>query len=243
MVRRKTENADKKVVLLVDSVEQIRGVGGGAKNVYDSVVNLFSGHANKLRLPLLHVVYTIPPYLTPLAHNIGRILGSDPVYCLPSVHVFKKDGEPDPDGLSVMERIIARRQEDWKDFFTKSLLHDLAKASGGDFRDFFRLVRICLVTAATDRTPVLPIKKEVGAIAKNQLRRDMLPIAKDDLQWLTRIAKSRKTELETSDDLPRLAHFFDSSLVLNYRNGDDWYGVHPLLNEIIEANRRCAKGL
>lgn len=28
-----------------------------------------------------------------------------------------------------------------------------------------------------------------------------------------------------------------SNLVLNYRNGDDWYGVHPLLIEKIEAVR------
>lgn len=31
------------------------------------------------------------------------------------------------------------------------------------------------------------------------------------------------------DDLPQLARFFDTNLVLNYRNGEDWYDVHPLL--------------
>ncbi len=235
LVHRRTGDADKKVVLLLDSQEQIRGVGEEAKSVYEGVANLFSGHVDKLQLPHLHVVYTIPPYLTLLTPHIGKFLGSGPVYCLASVHVFKPNGDSDSEGLSVMERIIANRQENWKDFFTVSLLHDLARASGGDLRDFFRLIRDCLITAATGQTSELPIRKEVGTIAKNHLRRNMLPIARDDLRILKRIAKSQEPELNTSDDLYSLAHFFDSSLVLNYRNGDDWYGVHPLLVEMIEA--------
>ena len=63
--------ADRKVVLLVDSVERIRGVGSEAMTVYESVRNLFFGHAEHLRIPLLHVVYTIPPYLSVLAAGAG----------------------------------------------------------------------------------------------------------------------------------------------------------------------------
>ena len=60
MIRRKENDENKKVVLLLDSIEQIRGVGSDASKVYESVENMFFGHADKLHLPLLHVVYTIP---------------------------------------------------------------------------------------------------------------------------------------------------------------------------------------
>jgi hypothetical protein len=35
--------------------------------------------------------------------------------------------------------------------------------------------------------------------------------------------------------LPTLAHFLDNRLILNYRNGSDWYEVHPLLRDVIDT--------
>ncbi len=234
LVRKQTAHKDKKVVLLVDSVEQIRGVGDEAEDVYKSVVNLFSGHADKLRLPLLHVVYTIPPYLTPLAPATGRFLDSGPVYSLPSVHVRHKKGGADKKGLGILERIIAKRYKDWENVFSKDQIHDLGQASGGDLRDFFRLIKDCLVTATTASRPGLPVGPDTIVSAKNHLRRDMLPIATEDLKWLKRIYDSKEPGLETTHELPKLAHFFDTSLVLNYHNGDDWYDVHPLLEDLLK---------
>ena len=242
LVRRHVGDPDRKVVLLVDSVEQIRGVGSKAEDVYRSVVNLFSGHADKLFLPSLEVVYTIPPYLTPLAPHTERYLGGGPIYTLPSVHIRQRTGQGDAKGLRIMEQIVARRCAEWSRVFNGDQLRCLALASGGDLRDFFRLIRDCLVTATTVQDPVFPIADAIVDAAKNHLRRNMLPIADEDVEWLRRIAASHEPELRANKDLPRLAHFFDSSLVLNYRNGDDWYDVHPLLAEVIADEDACAAG-
>jgi len=83
LIRQAHANPDKKVVLLLDSIEQIRGVGAAADEVYKSVENLFSGHADSLHFPFLHVVYTIPPYLTPLTPSLGQQLGGGTVCNLP----------------------------------------------------------------------------------------------------------------------------------------------------------------
>jgi hypothetical protein len=61
----------------------------------------------------------------------------------------------------------------------------------------------------------------------------MLPIAAEDATWLRRIAESKRPELESIKELPRLARFFDTHLVLNYRNAEDWYDIHPLLQDVI----------
>lgn len=52
-LRDEAEGPSLKVVLLADSVEQIRGVGTEAGQVHDSVVSLFSGQAASLALPML----------------------------------------------------------------------------------------------------------------------------------------------------------------------------------------------
>ena len=57
----------------------------------------------------------------------------------------------------------------------------------------------------------------------------MLPWAEADKEWLRRITETKKPALKEIQHLPQLARFLDSHLVLNYRDGEDWYDVHPLL--------------
>jgi energy-coupling factor transporter ATP-binding protein EcfA2 len=230
-VRRETGDKDKKVVFLVDSVEQIRGVGAEADNVHRSVENLFSAHADSLHLPLLHVLYTIPPYLTPLSPALGRHLGGGVICHLPSVHVFKeRTSDTDPYGLDTMKRIIFCRYPDWKSIITEPHLERMAIASGGDFRNFFRLITTALTKSETD---LLPLDESIIKATEDHLRREMLPIAAADMAWLKKIAESKEPKLETISALPQLARFFDTGMILNYRNGADWYDVHPLLRELV----------
>lgn len=140
-IRKQTSDPNKKVVLLVDSVEQIRGVGTDAQQVHDSVVNLFSGHAANLQFDFLHLVYTVPPFLIPLAPKAGQNLGGHSIVSWPNIHVRDRHGTPDESGLSVMRKIIERRHNNWESIFSKDQLNRLAASSGGDVRDYFRLIR------------------------------------------------------------------------------------------------------
>ncbi|MGZ4970704.1 MAG: hypothetical protein ACXWFX_17280 [Methylobacter sp.] len=235
MIRKETQDPNKKVVLLVDSVEQLRGVGvDSANDVYKSAENLFSGHASSLQIPMLHIIYTIPPYLTPLVPGLGRQLGCNLGCTLPCIHVQKKDNQIDPTGLAIMREFVNRRCARWPEIFSEDQLNNLAKASGGDLRDFFRLIRDSLVKASSRHKGEGQIPDSVIEQTLNHSRREMLPIAADDKQWLVKIHDSKQAELQTIDELQSLARFFDTKLVLNYRNGDDWYDVHPLLREEIE---------
>lgn len=234
-VRRITGDENRKVILLVDSVEQIRGVGPDeADSVYRSMENLFFGHAEALHFPLLHVVYTIPPYLIPLTPGLGRVLGGGTIVNLPSVRVRKRDGKPDYEGLRLMKRMMSRRHSACDQIFTEGQIYRMALNTGGDLRDLFRLTRDCLVKVATSVDGALPVPDKVLEDAENHLRRDMLPLSIEDKEWLRRIAKSKEPQFESIQKLPHLARFFDTHLVLNYRNGDDWYDVHPLLKTEIE---------
>jgi len=232
-IRQQSKNPDRKVVLLVDSVEQIRGVGIEAVQVHNSIVNLFSGHASNLAFRQLHLVYTVPPFLIPLAPNTARNLGGHPVSSWPNIHVRSKAGQADEQGLAIMRLIIEKRFAQWEQVFSKAQINRLSSASGGDLRDFFRLVREALVSKST----ALMVGKDDGAgisdailaSVEGQLRSELLPIPKNDMSWLDKIHQSKTTELQSIDDLPTLARFLDSNLIMNYINGEPWYDIHPLL--------------
>ncbi|MEX8519754.1 MAG: hypothetical protein AB3X44_14680 [Leptothrix sp. (in: b-proteobacteria)] len=236
-LRQTTGQPDLKVALLLDSIERIRGVGDEAMNVYESVRNLFFAHAEHLRIPFLHTVYTVPPYLSILAAGAGSLMGGAVVRRLVSTHIFlDRSRATDQAGLALLRKVIAKRYTAWTRIFTPEALDRLALSSGGDLREFFRLVRLCLPAVRDDAQ--LPLSFDAVAHVEKSARAEMLPIPADHLDWLQQIARSHDTCLKTDGDLPLLAHFLDNRLVLNYRNGSDWYDVHPLLREVVDAHKR-----
>lgn len=230
-LRDQARDPDLKVVLLVDSVEQIRGVGTEAGQVHDSVVNLFSGQAASLAFPQLHLVYTIPPFLMALSPNLGRTQGGHPIVFWPNVHVRHRDGRPDDAGLATMQTIITQRYAGWRDIIPAATLRHLASCVGGDLRDYFRLISECVITLRTARLvhPDATLTDEMVRRVEEQLRNEFLPIAEDDARWLARIHTEKHAALPSTADLPALARFLDGNLIMNYLNGEPWFDVHPLL--------------
>ena len=234
-------DANKKIVLLVDSLEQIRGVGDDARSVYDSIVELFFGQAANLALPGLHVVYPVPPFLIPRAPNIARNLGGNPICIWPNIHVRKKDGTEDPAGLAIMQEIIERRYPDWRQFYTQTQLFRLAKESGGDIRDYFRLMREGLLGLSAARTVHQDAKP--AAVSDDMLNRAIMqlinefqPIPEQDKKYLEKIHHSKHHALDGMDDLPTLTRFLDANMIMNYLNGEPWYDVHPVLIKLLRSS-------
>lgn len=237
MIRAEEADPAKKVVLILDSIERIRGVGPEDMSVYNSVRNLFFGHADALRIPLLHVVYTVPPYLPVLAAAAGALMGGATTGRLVSTHIFKdRSRDTDPAGLALMHEVVGKRFANWKKVFTPTALDRLALSSGGDLREFFRMLKLCITAVRDDAQ--LPLDAAAVAHAENAARADMLPIPADHLAWLQDITKSHECCLPSDVLLPVLSQFLDNRLVMVYRNGSDWYDVHPLLREVVDAHVR-----
>ena len=189
---------------------------------------------------MLHVVFTVPPYLSILAAGAGALMGGATVRRLVSTHIFMdRSREVDPTGLELMRRVIAKRYLGWNKIFTSEALDQLAVSSGGDLREYFRLLRQCLPSVRDDSQ--LPLSAAAIAHVEVSARAEMLPIPADQLDWLKKISTSHDTCLEADDKLPLLAHFLDNRLVLNYRNGSDWYDVHPLLRKVVDGHVSSAQ--
>ena len=224
---------DREVVLLLDSVEHIRGTLANAEAVHGSVEKLFAGHSEQLHLPGLHVIYTVPPYLKIRYPNVDALYDPGDLIVLPAFKLFEQDENRTPllANFNAMERVVSQRG-DWRRLLgnDRTLLDRLICNSGGHLRDLLHLLRQVLL-----RARVLPVPERTVDAAISRMRATFLPIPNVDALWLARIADSHQVALEELAALPSLARFFDTHLVLCYRNGEEWYDVHPLVREHVRA--------
>lgn len=223
-----------RVVLLLDSIERMRGtLGSGAQSgsdVASSLESVFYGNADKLGLPYIHVIYTVPPWLKIKVPGVAGLY--DNSQQIPCVKVQRVDGTDCPAGLDVLEKVI-RSRGDWKRLLgQRAALDRLSLASGGYLRDLFRLFQTLLRQSSHDGS--LPADNRRLDLCEHEVRNSYLPIADKDAAWLARIDRDHTTSLPDAQSLPELARYYDTHLVLGYRNGKEWWSVHPLIVEHVQ---------
>jgi hypothetical protein len=228
------------VVFLFDSLEQLRGSISNEAEVVRSVENLFSNHEKLLKIPYLHVVYTVPPWLK-------FVLPGARVVVLPCVRLWLNDNARstcDP-GFNAFRGVLRKRftERGLERFFGPdpfSRADRLILLSGGHFRDLLLLVREALLRADS-----LPVSEHSLEAAILRVRSNFLPIAITEALWLKQIEQERATLLKerTPEEIGLLTRFLDSHIVLYLRNGQEWYDIHPLIREEVWAITRAAEKL
>ncbi|MBK8263147.1 MAG: hypothetical protein IPK80_17625 [Nannocystis sp.] len=217
------------LVLLVDSVEHIRG----SQAALDSLESLFAIQHENLRIPYVHVVYTVPPYLKVRSPNLHALY--DGGVSMPMIKVRERDGSCHKRGIQLLREIVAERG-DWTRLLgpDNQALDRLILLSGGYLRDLFQLLREIIRRATS--LPASPAALESGI---RQVREEYTMIAERDVLWLDAIRTSHGPALPDDKALVDFARFLDTGRVFCYRNGEDWYGIHPLIADHVtrEAKR------
>jgi len=227
---------DKEAVLLLDSVEHIRGTSVNADQVQASVETLFATHADNLRFPYLHVVYTVPPYLKVRYANLGQLYEPGGVQVLPAIKVTERaDHSAVSRGLNMLEHVLRARGNWGRLLGTRERLDRVSLSSGGHLRDFLRIVAEII-----RRADQLPVSETTLDSAINQIKLEFLPVADKDAQWLARIAETHEAALPEVSLLPVFARFLDTHMALCYRNGPQWFDVHPLIRDEVREQARRA---
>lgn len=227
-----------KVVLLVDSLEKIWSAGPKADEVYASVLTLFQNDY-ALKLPLVHVVYSISFLVLEQNKQLATRFGNTKPVSLPSVHVFQHHSNTlDPVGVGRMKELLTKRFESWPQFFTNTQIEEIVQKTGGDLRDFLRALRSALLT---DRNKTsLEISDTAVQTALNDLS-PSLTIPSEHVEWLVRVDSSHQAELGEAITASVLDRYLASKHVLAYRNGGTWYALHPLIQDEIKAMHQSIK--
>jgi hypothetical protein len=226
----------RKIVFLFDQLEQIRGTLFNEREVISSVERLFRLHLNRLSLPYIHTVYTVPPWLKFAYPGLEVVI-------LPTVRQWERNADRTrhkPGDDCLLELVKKRFVPDSLStlFADEQRAEEYISLCGGHFRDLLRLFRAAFVRAQS-----LPLSEEVIKAAILDIRSSFLPIAFDDAVWLSKVAETRDSGLQDTspESVSRFTRFLDTHFVLYLRNGQEWYDIHPLIREEVNKIVRSAE--
>ena len=111
---------------------------------------------------------------------------------------------------------------------SENALNGAITYSGGVFRELARIIRTAIGRARRRRVPKIEMDDIEWAATeiRNEYRRIL---NKSDLQFLRKIREHNR--LEYND---RLRPLLQLLAVLEYRNGENWCDVHPILRRLLD---------
>ncbi len=221
------------LVLIVDSLDRLRGTGVNDRLVLASADEIFTNPI--IHLPV-HVIYTVPPSVT--------LRLTDPnVVLLPMIklHPMNRPGEVDAAGYEALRDILRRRIDD---AHLHALFGDDAEAaaqriilaSGGYPRALVRLLQqVILEARADDPSPMVSLEalEDVIVTAAQPLQSAVRTRGEGAIQLLRRVVADNNF---IADDTQRglVASLLNENILLHYKNGKWWYDVHPWVREMPE---------
>lgn len=219
--RKVQQRGHKDLVLIVDGLEKMhyRQLSDG----HYSHTHLFVLHAEQLKAPQCHIVYTMPISLVYSA-NLGNDF--DNILVIPMVKTTAE-------GIACLRQVIANRVDIDQIFEKPELVDSLAKLSGGVVRDLMRMVRF---STETDNPKIATTEIEYACTT---LIREYDRLLRDkEFEQIKWVKENRRV---TGEEV--YARMLNLRLILEYQNGERWADMHPAVMEIPWVKKRFGEEL
>lgn len=217
-----------RIVILADSLEKLSPLRDEDRaSMEQSVEMVFLSHSRFLRTPC-HIVYTFPLWLRHRRSDLGADFDAEPLV-LPMVKVSERDGTSYQPGLARLIELVDLRVGVNEVFGsrTNASIERIVRSSGGYPRDLLRLVRAVLSEADTFPVDERSAERATARLAEDYRR----TLFQSDMKLLCDVATTRSLPREGPEQLAAFGRLLERFFVLAYRNGSEWYDIHPLLRE------------
>jgi hypothetical protein len=205
---------------------------------------LFLTYANIFRDLRTHLIFTIPITLGYSGQAVQLPFANDRVFSIPDTPVFDAQHNIHEAGRSAVRTVIAARIK--PELFAEGQLERFVVASGGNLRDLFSIV-----SQAADNA-ILRSAQTIGAqdadAAMSSLRSEYvrrLGESPFDREPISYDAKAQRLLQVYNGDMnscvpDAVLYSLLRARVLQEFNGERWYGVHPLVVDILKIQNRLA---
>lgn len=212
-------NGQRRVLFIVEDIDKLN-----LANARD----LFLEHARSLTTVPASIIYTFPIALrnslefTHITPNFGRH------YILPPVQLHDQTGKPNTDGQDILREIFLRRLDE--NLIEADALDTLISASGGLVGTLVRLGQWAAEHALVDGKAAIDRPSADQAIA--EMRGDFKALLRQQDYEVLR-QQVRGEELTNEEAVREVLY---TGCLLEYLNGEPWYGIHPIVLPLIERS-------
>ena len=197
---------------------------------YERAFDIFS-YDTLAKMPF-PIIYTFPIAATYDARcaSIDRLYK---IHIFPMIKVSNEDKSENNEGIDTIRKIVGLRADLglFEDVSRRSALEIMIKQTGGVLRQLFE----CITTASrrarrrgAERIEMEDARRALSDMASMLSRR----ISMDEYPMLINIIRDAKyrEHIENRESLLKLMH---GLIVLEYKNGDRWQDVHPLIADFL----------
>lgn len=211
------------LLIIVDSLEKLRGMSSNWHEVLHSAEYVFGSGAPYLSLPV-HVIYTVPVAL------VGRSFTD--IEFMPMIKIRERNGARFEPGIAAMRELIRRRIPD--DAMASLLgspcdarIDELITQSGGYPREIMRYLRAVLANKE------FPLSEDSFERIVNETRDAYRRIVSASaFTWLARLARDKYLTIENEEHRAAADLVLTNNVVMRYLNHRDWFDLHPAVLDI-----------
>lgn len=223
----------KNLVIVMDDLDKIvtrpHESGFGTTTEY-----LFVHRASQLTEFDCHVVYTMPLELVYSHHEQtleDQYAGSIPVIPMAKIATKPPKSKAYSKGLALFREIIAKRlaeagAEHADLFKSKKIETDLIKLSGGQPTELMTLIREAIVSGD------LPIESAAVKRCQQDSERTYRRMLRPDHRPIMQQVKKTGAFQRTLENESAFHELLESRAILLYRNAEEWYALHPVLEDV-----------
>jgi len=224
--------SQKKILVIVDDIDKID---------LAQVRDIFQSHIKAIMLPGFRIIMTIPIAALREVALKATLQTETKIVQMPVYKLFKQgeinspNGIPDPKIIATLTEIITKRID--SALIDPDTLEKICLYSGGVLRELIRITndccRVCL--RSVRRYPDDNTLKINQAVLEQSITELSLDFAEsigtaDEEIIKTVYEKSKPKDLKDQNFLDLLHGLY----ILEYRNGDLWYNVHPIVVELMK---------
>ena len=207
-----------------------------------AVVNtIYKDNIKALCLPGFRIIYTIP--IAAMRETVLRPIivteTNDQIVVMPVLKLFTRgqsriaNAQPRDETLGILCEILKKRIA--SELIIEKTAKNIVINSGGVLRELIRVAneccRICLRLIRRKPGTKVVIDDAILETAINNIRNDFaLPLGKSDYEILKTTYDNFKPEDPKQQEFLDLLH---GLYVLEYRNRQNWYDVHPIVVELL----------
>ena len=204
----------KNVLVIIDDLD---------KPSLEQAKEIFYNNYTAITQPACYIVYTVP-----ISIFFGPEIRESKFF-LPNIKLHTKNDRNgiDKDGYELMRTFVYRRMKE--ELIEPKALDFAIKMSGGVFREGARIMQIAADSA---------IENERGRILKKDVERAEREIRSDFKRILESGDYNTLDEISKSNDIrgiEKVGHLLHNLSVLEYENKENWYDIHPTLEELLKT--------